>query len=130
MIDHVTVPVTARRTLDLYLRALAPLGWGLCMEFTREQLPNLSSPWTAGIGRAGRPCLWLREDAGPITPIHIALRADSHADVDAFHRAALAAGLRDNGGPGLRPYYTPDYYGAFVLDPDGHNFEVVSRDTW
>jgi len=127
MIDHVTVPVTSRKVLDLYLKALAPIGWGLCMELTRERIPQLNSPWMAGLGPHGRPYLWLREDPAPVTPIHFALRSD-RAGVDAFHRAALAAGLRDNGAPGPRPHYTPDYYGAFVLDPDGHNFEVVARD--
>jgi catechol 2,3-dioxygenase-like lactoylglutathione lyase family enzyme len=60
--------------------------------------------------------------------LHIALRAESRAAVEAFHREALAAGGRDNGGPGLRPQYHPGYYGAFVLDPDGHNIEAVFHD--
>jgi catechol 2,3-dioxygenase-like lactoylglutathione lyase family enzyme len=59
--------------------------------------------------------------------MHIALLANSRAAVDAFYHAALAAGGRDNGPPGLRPHYHPDYYGAFVLDPDGHNIEAVCR---
>lgn len=61
-------------------------------------------------------------------PIHIAFRAASRALVDAFYQAAIAAGGRDNGAPGLRPHYHPDYYGAFVLDPDGHNIEAVCHD--
>ena len=125
MIDHVTVPVTTRRSLDLYLGALAPLGWAVVMEFTREQIPDLGVAWVAGLGPQGRPYLWLRQHDGPVTPIHIAVQAHTRADVDAFHRAAVAAGLRDNGAPGLRPQYTPTYYGAFVLDPDGHNIEAV-----
>jgi predicted lactoylglutathione lyase len=61
----------------------------------------------------------------PITPIHVALIARSRAEVDAFHKAALAAGGKDFGAPGLRPEYHASYYGAFVLDPDGHNIEAV-----
>lgn len=60
-----------------------------------------------------------------ITPIHVALTAPWRAAVDAFHAAALAIGARDFGAPGLRPQYHPGYYGAFVLDPDGHNLEAV-----
>jgi catechol 2,3-dioxygenase-like lactoylglutathione lyase family enzyme len=127
MLDHITLPVSARRSLDLYLRALEPLHWGLVLEFTREQIPGLGVPWIAGLGPQGRPCLWLRPQEGPLTPIHVAVHAETRAEVDAFHRAAVQAGLRDNGGPGLRPQYTPTYYGAFVLDPDGHNLEAVCR---
>lgn len=127
MIDHVTVPVTSRRTKDLYLAALAPLGWRVHMEFTRDQIPSLPAPWFAGLG-AHRPVLWLREEASAVTPLHVALQAAKRADVDAFHAAALRAGLRDHGGPGLRPEYHPTYYGAFVLDPDGHNLEVVCHE--
>jgi predicted lactoylglutathione lyase len=57
--------------------------------------------------------------------VHIAFRARSRAEVDAFHRAALAAGGSDNGGPGIRPQYHLNYYGAFILDPDGYNIEAV-----
>lgn len=125
MIDHVTVPVTSRRAKDLYLAALAPLGWKVRMEFTRAQIPDLPSEWFAGLGPQARPVLWLREDKGAISPIHVAIAAASRADVDAFHAAALKAGLKDHGAPGLRPHYHPSYYGAFVLDDDGHNLEVV-----
>ena len=76
-----------------------------------------------GYGRE-RPVFWLHEGAaGPGR--HVALLARNRADVDAFHKAAMAAGGRDNGGPGLRPQYHADYYGAFVLDPDGNNIEAV-----
>ena len=72
-----------------------------------------------------RPWFWLAEQDATKGKLHIALRAKSRADVDAFHAAALAAGGQDNGAPGLRPHYHPNYYGAFVLDPDGHNIEAV-----
>ncbi len=61
------------------------------------------------------------------TGTHVAFAATDRRTVDAFHRAALAAGGTDNGAPGVRPQYHPDYYGAFVLDPDGHNVEAVCR---
>ncbi len=72
-----------------------------------------------------RPWFWLAEERATTGMMHIALRADSRAAVDAFHAAALAAGGTDNGPPGLRLHYHADYYGAFVLDPDGHNIEAV-----
>ena len=125
MLDHVTIPVSSRRSLDLYLRAFAPLGWRLFMELTREQVPDLPAPWFAGIGPENRPVLWLREERGAIASTHVAAHAEKRTEVDAFHRAALEAGMADHGAPGLRPQYTPTYYGAFVLDPDGHNLEAV-----
>ena len=68
-----------------------------------------------------------KDDLGQYAPsnVHVAFRADNRAEVDAFHEAAMAAGGRDNGAPGLRPHYHPNYYGAFVLDPDGYNVEAV-----
>ncbi len=88
----------------------------------------------AGFGRDGKPDFWIgghkrvyarRAMGGLDGVLHVAIAADDRAAVDAFHRAALAAGGKDNGGPGLRPQYHPNYYGAFVLDPDGHNVEAV-----
>jgi catechol 2,3-dioxygenase-like lactoylglutathione lyase family enzyme len=78
----------------------------------------------AGFGRWGKPDFWIGEGE-PGQAFHIAFAADDRATVDAFHEAAIAAGGRDNGGPGLRPEYHPSYYGAFVLDPDGNNIEAV-----
>ena len=75
--------------------------------------------------RRGKPYFWFGDDGAPGQHTHVAFAVDSRAKVDAFHAAALAAGGRDNGAPGLRPHYHPDYYGAFVLDPDGHNIEAV-----
>ena len=76
-----------------------------------------------GYGR-DHPVFWLTEAESNV-PLHVAFSARSRAEVDAFYKAALAAGGRDNGGPGLRPEYTPTYYAAFVLDPDGTNVESV-----
>ena len=79
-----------------------------------------------GLGPKGAPGLWLYADARLAhSLVHIAFNADSRAAVDAFYRAAIAAGGKDNGAPGLRPHYHPNYYAAFVLDPDGHNIEAV-----
>lgn len=126
MIDHLTIVVSDyERSKAFYLAALAPLGYVTVMELHREQFPQLPVPSTIGIGVGGKPDLWLRPSSEPITTTHIALRADDRATVDAFHRAALAAGAKDNGAPGLRAHYHPSYYGAFVLDPDGYNLEVV-----
>ena len=85
----------------------------------------------AGFGVAPKPDFWIGEGAPNVPPIHVAFRAESRAQVDAFHKAAVAAGGRDNGAPGLREHYHPNYYGAFVLDPDGHNIEAVChRGCW
>lgn len=77
-----------------------------------------------GQAQGAGPDLWLVPSQNPTT-VHLALSADSTEQVDAFHEAALAAGGTDNGAPGERPHYHPGYYGAFVLDPDGHNIEAV-----
>ena len=127
MIDHVTIPVTDYdRSKAFYLAALAPLGYKLCMEFSREQIPSLPIPRTCGIGPGGKPVLWLRPST-QVAPIHLAFTAPDRAAVNAFHATALAAGAPDNGAPGPRPHYHPGYYGAFALDPDGHNIEAVNH---
>ncbi len=78
-----------------------------------------------GYGVPPKPDFWLHEGPPQTPRVHIAFRARTRAEVDAFHAAALAAGGRDNGPPGVRAHYHLDYYGAFVLDPDGHNIEAV-----
>jgi catechol 2,3-dioxygenase-like lactoylglutathione lyase family enzyme len=77
-----------------------------------------------GMGVAPKPDFWVHEGPPQQPHVHVAFRADSRALVDAFYAAAMAAGGKDNGPPGLRPHYHKDYYGAFVLDPDGHNIEA------
>ena len=126
MIDHITLVVSDYETSKrFYVAALEPLGYRVVMELTRAQIPQLPVEATVGLGAGGKPDLWIRAGDGAITPTHIAFAAESHAVVDAFHRAALAAGAKDNGPPGPRPHYHPGYYGAFVLDPDGYNIEAV-----
>ncbi|MEO8304194.1 MAG: VOC family protein [Betaproteobacteria bacterium] len=116
MIDHtgVTVSSTAK-SKAFYRAALAPLGYGMLMD----------GDGYAGFGVAPKPDFWIGEGTPNTPPIHVAFRAESRGEVDAFYKAAMAAGGRDNGPPGPRPQYHPDYYGAFVLDPDGHNIEAV-----
>lgn len=123
MLDHVGLPVSHfARSVAFYTQALAPLGIGPIMQVTPEMTGHGSA---AGFGYGGKPFFWFSDDGAPGQRTHVAFVADSRAKVDAFHAAALAAGGRDNGAPGLRPIYHPNYYGAFVLDPDGHNIEAV-----
>jgi catechol 2,3-dioxygenase-like lactoylglutathione lyase family enzyme len=123
MLDHIGYSVADfARSKAFYTSALAPLGLALVMEVTAEQT---GADAHAGFGRDGKPFFWIGTGARPKGGTHIAFAASTRAEVDAFHRAALAAGGRDNGGPGLRPHYHANYYGAFVLDPDGNNVEAV-----
>jgi catechol 2,3-dioxygenase-like lactoylglutathione lyase family enzyme len=122
MLDHAGFPVSDyARSKAFYLQALAPLGYVLIMEVQQDEN---DSP-AAGFGGGGKPDFWIGGEGGLQRPIHIAIAAQNRAAVDAFYRAALAAGGKDNGAPGLRPHYHPNYYAAFVLDPDGHNIEAV-----
>jgi|1186.fasta_scaffold1236160_2 catechol 2,3-dioxygenase-like lactoylglutathione lyase family enzyme len=115
MLDHVSIHVQDfRRALAFYRAALAPLGYKVVMEF----------PEVAGLGEKGKPDFWIGRTDKPVNPVHVAFAASRQA-VTAFHAAAVAAGGVDNGPPGLRPDYHPNYYGAFVLDPDGNNLEAV-----
>ena len=124
MIDHVGFKVSDfDASTSFYERALSPLGYGLVMEVTPEMTGTDSRH--AGFGAAGKPSFWIGTGDTTQGSLHIALMARSRRDVDAFHAAALSAGATDHGAPGLRPIYHPNYYGAFVLDPDGHNIEAV-----
>ncbi len=124
MIDHVGFAVSDyERAKAFYGRALAPLGYVLIMEVEAHQ--NASGFPAAGYGVGGKPDFWIGGEGKLEKPLHVAIVAKNRASVEAFHREALAAGGRDNGAPGLRPQYHPNYYGAFVLDPDGHNIEAV-----
>jgi catechol 2,3-dioxygenase-like lactoylglutathione lyase family enzyme len=122
-IDHSSLSVSNfAKAKAFYGAALAPLGITVLMEFAKSVTGNVD---VAGLGSNGKPFFWLA-DAGKTSPrIHLAFVADSRAQVDAFYTAAIAAGGKDNGAPGLRPMYHPNYYGAFVLDADGHNIEAV-----
>jgi len=121
-LDHVGLAVADyERSKAFYEQALAPLELKLLLEFSGA---------AAGFGRddGGRPSFFIEAHGEPARGrLHIALRARDRAQVDAFHAAAVAAGGIDNGAPGLR-WYHPDYYGAYVLDPDGHNIEAVCHE--
>ncbi|GAB1595590.1 VOC family protein [Lysobacter claricitrinus] len=127
MIDHLGISVRDYdRSRAFYTAVLAPLGSGLVMDVPASVTGDGSRH--AGFGHDGKPTFWIGERAdGNVTHdgLHIAFVTDSRAAVDAFHAAALAAGATDNGAPGIRAHYHPNYYGAFVIDPDGHNVEAV-----
>jgi len=124
-IDHTSLSVSDfEAAKKFYTAALKPLRIEIVKEFSAEVTGSVA---VAGLGADGKPFFWLA-NAGKTTPrVHLAFRAENRAQVDAFHAAALAAGAADNGAPGPRPMYHPDYYGAFVLDADGHNIEAVCR---
>jgi catechol 2,3-dioxygenase-like lactoylglutathione lyase family enzyme len=121
MLDHVGFTVSDyERSKAFYATALAPLGITLLME------PTNATDAAAGFGKDGKPFFWI-ETRGPALTgdLHVAFAADDRETVDAFHAAALEAGGTDNGAPGVRAIYHPNYYGAYVLDSDGHNIEAV-----
>ena len=116
MLDHVGLDVSDyERSKEFYEKALAPLGLKLMM----EPIP--------GVGGFGKdfPFFWIGSRGPAQSGVHVAFRVDSREAVGAFHAAAIGASATDNGGPGVREIYHPDYYGAFVLDPDGNNVEAV-----
>src|SRR5688572_17637645 len=124
MIDHVGFAVAdSARSRQFYEQALAPLGITLIMSVAPEQTE--SGGTAHGFGSDGKPYFWIGDNERPGEGTHVAFEAKTRADVDAFYRAALAAGGADNGAPGIRPHYHPNYYGAFVHDPDGINVEAV-----
>lgn len=123
MIDHLGFSVSDYEAAKaFYSKALAPLDYSLIMEVTAEQTGHAAA---AGFGAGGKPDFWIGGEGAMNKPVHVAILAKDRATVDAFYHAAMAAGGRDNGPPGLRPHYHANYYGAFVLDPDGHNIEAV-----
>ena len=119
MLDHVTLGVMSlARSMDFYDRALKPLGI--------ERVARDGSKF-AGYGANRKAFFWIGERNEVVSSAHVAFAAPDWVVVDAFHAAAITAGGHDNGMPGLRPQYHRHYYGAFVLDPDGHNIEAVCR---
>jgi len=125
MIDHLAIDVSdLERSGRFYDAALKALGYKRLVETPQEFGGRLFLGWDD----ASETDFYI-SDGSPTEPrLHMAFRAESRAQVDAFYEAAIAAGGRDNGGPGLRPQYHEHYYGAFVLDPDGHNVEAVCHD--
>jgi catechol 2,3-dioxygenase-like lactoylglutathione lyase family enzyme len=125
ILDHVTLVVSDyARSKTFYQKALAPLGIVPIMDFGQA----------CGFGHGQKPDFWIgvgpasfqkAEQLRVITPTHIAFAARNREEVDAFYKAAMEAGAKDFGAPGVRAHYHPNYYGAFVLDPDGHDIEAV-----
>lgn len=126
MLDHVGFPVSDfDQSKAFYTRVLAVLGYDLVMEVDEEASGGGRH---AGFGSKGRAHFWITAGEPIVGRLHVAFAADDQADVDAFYRTAIACGASDNGPPGLRPHYHPNYYGAFVFDPDGHNIEAVCHE--
>lgn len=124
MLDHVGLTVSDfARSRAFYEAALAVLGIAPVMEVTEEMSGGHGAH--LGFGVPDNPFFWIGTGKAPGSGVHVAFAASGKAAVDAFYQAAIAAGGRDNGAPGLRPHYHPGYYGAFVLDPDGNNIEAV-----
>jgi len=125
MIDHTGINVAdLARSLAFYEAALAPLGYAVTLRIA-DVAVGMGAARDASPGDDPGGDFWLSRGE-PSTPrTHIAFKARSHAEVHAFHGAALAAGGTDNGGPGFRPHYHAQYFAAFVLDPDGYNIEAV-----
>lgn len=123
MIDHTGVIVSnIEQSKAFYRSALAAIGYDLIAEFPASVTGHAD---VAGFGEMDQPDFWISSGTPNQPPIHVAFRVQSRKTVDEFYHAALKAGGRDNGKPGVRPHYHPDYYGAFILDPDGHNIEAV-----
>lgn len=126
MIDHMGISVSdIARSRTFYDAVLKPLGMSVLMEVTPEQTE--SGGTAIGYGKDGATFFWIGDNERVGEGTHVAFVAESHEQVQAFHAAALGAGGRDHGAPGPRPHYGPDYYAAFVLDPDGANIEAVCR---
>jgi catechol 2,3-dioxygenase-like lactoylglutathione lyase family enzyme len=118
MLDHIGLRTrNVKGLVSFYEAALAPLGMSKQHDFGVA----------AGFGKPGEAPLWIGEAPGDVatSSVHLALASADRAAVDAFYKAAIAAGAKDNGPPGLRPQYHEHYYGAFVIDPDGNNLEAV-----
>ena len=123
MLDHLGLAVAdLARSRVFYEAALRPIGIELLMEVTAAQTGHGNG---LGFGANGKPFFWIGDRSPASAGVHVAFAVPTRALVDAFHTVALAAGGQDNGAPGLRPHYHPNYYGAFVLDPDGNNIEAV-----
>lgn len=123
MLDHIGLTVADYgRSRTFFDAALKPLGIAVMMEVTAEQTGGHAH---CGYGAEMKPFFWFGTGGPPTAGVHVAFTAKDRATVDAFYAAAMAAGGRDNGPPGVRAHYHPNYYGAFVLDPDGHNVEAV-----
>ncbi len=128
MIDHIGINVSNfERSKNFYTAALSPLGYKLVQEYDAAETGFKNA---AGFGVDGIADFWIVDEQVNNPPVHVAFTADSSEKVNTFYEAALRMGGKDNGMPSVRRhYYYPNYYGALVLDPDGHNIEVVCYDS-
>jgi len=117
MIDHVDIPVSdLEESRAFYEKAFLPLGF-------KVSFGEKGRFWAFDL--AGQGLFEIHQEKDSFTKIHIAFRVQSRDSVHAFYESAMGAGAKDNGGPGPRPNYTPDYYACFIFDPDGHNIEAM-----
>ncbi len=122
MLDHLGICVSdMAASRAFYSAALAPLGYAALRNYTKEQTGSFEG---TGFGVAPKPDFWIGNNGKPQSGVHICFQAKDRATVDAFYRAAMAAGAKNNGAPGIRAHYHANYYGAFVYDPDGNNVEA------
>ena len=123
ILDHMGISVSDfAKSIEFYRVCLAPLGISVVMEVPKELTGGVNY---SGFGKDGKPDFWIGDGHKAQTALHVAFAAANRASVDAFYKAAVAAGAKDNGAPGIRAHYHPNYYGAFVLDLDGNNIEAV-----
>ena len=124
-LSHVGIPVSdTARSKAFYERTLAPLGMKILMEMGPDQTE--SGGTAIGFAKDDQSdSFWIGDNEKVGEGVHVAFEVESRDQVDAFHEEALAAGGKDNGAPGLRPHYGPNYYAAFVYDPDGANIEAL-----
>jgi catechol 2,3-dioxygenase-like lactoylglutathione lyase family enzyme len=126
MIDHIIIPVSdVAASKAFYSQGLAPLGYKILFE---EPLPKTDELQCVGFGVSPNPEIFISKTDSTITPLHLAFRASAHSVVNSFYEAAMASGGHYNLKRDLCPEYHADYYGAFVLDPDGHNIEAVCHE--
>jgi catechol 2,3-dioxygenase-like lactoylglutathione lyase family enzyme len=126
MIAHIGITVSdIEISKKFYAQALNPIGYQLLREYDATPARPAAS---AGFGEPPRADLWIYQGKPNVASTHIAFLVTKRTLVDDFYRAAVAAGGRNNGEPGLRPQYSANYYGAFVLDPDGYNIEALCRE--
>lgn len=126
MLDHIGIVVSDfDKSKAFYTAALAPIAYVLIMELPKSVTGTTD---VAGFGEPDKPDFWISGGTPGKSSTHVAFSVANREMADAFYKAALEAGGKDNGGPGLRPHYHPHYYGAFVLDPDGNNIEAVCHD--
>jgi catechol 2,3-dioxygenase-like lactoylglutathione lyase family enzyme len=124
MIDHMGIAVSdIERSRKFYEAALGALGMSVNMEVGPDQTE--SGGTALGFGARDEKIFWIADQERPGEGTHVAFRVERREQVDAFHAAGVKAGGRDNGAPGLRPHYGPNYYAAFICDPDGANIEAV-----